>query len=398
MFKHIKVALVTYAMYGGGLENSIFRLGYFLKKERIDVEIITTVEQGGWYSYAFERGLKINHIDGCQATNPIIHSLRVGYQLRRGAYDIIFLFHDVHAQSTLGMLSDRTIAIPMLRNDFEDIYRVGCSNSSAWNIAVGNSIKVTQMATARCLRPILYIPNGIEPPSELLRCEPFSPEKQLKLVFIGRLSAEKGVTFLPAILHNYLRRGLDATLTVVGDGPERNTLEQEIKRMNLSDNVNFLGIVPADKIYPILMDSHILLFTSLVEGFPNVLLEAQACGCVPVASLLEGITDISVEHGATGYLVKIGDIKGYVDCIEALHRDTDKWAEMSIAGREKIRQEFTLEAMGNQYLKIIYDALNGCYPLPRSRLLQCPIDFSLFKWEDFIPLWMKKIKRMMWKR
>lgn len=397
MINKLKIALVTNAMYVGGLENSILRLGKFLVKKGNNVEIITTVERGQWYSHALEMGLKIDHVEKSLISNPIIHSLRVGYRLLRGKYDVIFLFSDRDAQASLGMLSDKSVVIPMLRNDYEDIYKVGCSNSLAWNVAVGNSIKVTQTAKTRCSRPILYIPNGIEPPSELLRCNPPTPYKQLKLVFIGRLSAEKGVIFLPEILRNCLNKGIDAFLTIVGDGPDRNKLEQKVQDLSLCKNVNFHGAVPPDKIYPILMNSHILIFTSFVEGFPNVLLEAQVCGCVPVASLLDGITDTAVEHGVTGFLIKVGDIKGFVDSIEFLYKNPNVWSMMSSAGREKIRQEFTLELMGNQYLKIVYDALNGLYPLPRSRRLQSPIDFSLFTWRDFVPTWLKKIKRTIWK-
>jgi glycosyltransferase involved in cell wall biosynthesis len=135
----------------------------------------------------------------------------------------------------------------------------------------------------------------------------------------------------------------------------------------------------------LLSQSHVLLMPSLFEGMPIALLEGLACGCVPVVSRLPGITDVALEHGETGLLVNTGDIAGYADAIATLVRNPTQWTRMSSAARERARQSFSVEAMGSSYLRLIRDAREGHYPLPRPRREGLPIDLSLFTWQDFVP-------------
>jgi hypothetical protein len=132
---------------------------------------------------------------------------------------------------------------------------------------------------------------------------------------------------------------------------------------------------------------------SLYEGLPIVLLESQACGCVPVVSKLPGITDVAVEEGETGVLVNVQDIAAFAQSVAALYRDPARWSRMSRAGNARVRERFSVEMMGKSYLELVTDAVSGRYPLRHPRASRRVIDLSLFSWRDFLPFSIRQLIR-----
>jgi glycosyltransferase involved in cell wall biosynthesis len=390
MSRQPRIALVTYAMHCGGLEAFLLRLGGYLRQQGCDVEVITTLEPGEWFGRAAELGMKASDVSGRGAwefLTPLRHSGGIRSKLASGGYDVIFLNHSRHAQACIGGLPNDTLVIPILHNDYEEIYRVGCANADAWNVAVAVSPKVAETARQRVPhRPVLQILSGVDLPDEALLARRPAFEPPIRLIFVGRLQhSHKGVLWLPDIVQQCLDRGLDVTLTIVGDGPDAENLQRRLAARSLEQRVQPIRGVPPEEVYSLLSQSHVLLMPSLFEGMPIALLEGLACGCVPVVSRLPGITDVALEHGETGLLVNTGDIAGYADAIATLVRNPTQWTRMSSAARERARQSFSVEAMGSSYLRLIRDAREGHYPLPRPRREGLPIDLSLFTWQDFVP-------------
>jgi len=371
-----RIALVTYAMHCGGLEAFVLRLGGYLCRQGYEVEVITTLERGEWFGRVAELGMKASHVPR-----------RLRSKLARGAYDVIFLNHSRHAQACIAGLPEDTLVIPVLHNDYEEIYRVGCANADAWNVAVAVSPKVAETACRRVPgRPVVQILSGVDLPDDALLAQRRAFEQPIRLIFLGRLQHEqKGVLWLPDILQRCLDRELDVTLTIVGDGPDAEKLQSLLSARSLEQRSRLIGGVPPDEVYGLLTQAHVLLLPSQFEGLPIALLESLACGCVPVISRLPGITDVAVVHGETGLLVEPGDIDGYADSVATLGRNPAQWTRLSRAGRERARNSFSVEAMGDSYLRLIRDARRGQYPLPRPRRDQLSIDRSLFTWHDFVP-------------
>jgi glycosyltransferase involved in cell wall biosynthesis len=398
MARQPRVALVTYAMHCGGMEALLLRLGSYLRQQGCDVEIITTLEPGEWFGRVTEFGMTASHIsgwDGDGVLTSLQHSRRVRSKLAGGGYDVVFLNHSRHAQACIGGLPDHVVVIPILHNDYEDIYRVGCANSNAWNVAVAVSPKVAETARRRVPgRRVLLVLSGVDQPDESLAAQRHVLEQTIRLIFVGRLDqAQKGVLWLPEILRGCLDRGLDASLTIVGDGPDADRLQQSLAARALGDRSRLVREVPPGEVYRLLTQSHVMLMPSLFEGLPIALLESLACGCVPVVSRLPGITDVAVSHGETGILVDTGDTAGFADAVASLARSPEQWARMSRACQERARGSFSTEAMGMSYLRLIHDALSGQYPLPFSRRYQLPVNFSLFSWGDSLPDPLRRIVR-----
>jgi glycosyltransferase involved in cell wall biosynthesis len=377
-------------MYCGGMEAVLLRLGRYLRKQGCHVEVITTVEPGEWFGRLAEVGIRGSHVAGDSGSGimtTVQHTRRVCARLSSGHYDVIFLNHSRHAQAGLGGLPDHAVVVPVLHNDTEEIYRVGLANSEAWNMAVAVSPKVADTARRRApRRPILQILSGVDLPDQTLLAQRAGLEPPIRLVFIGRLEhAQKGILWLPDIYRACLDQGIDAALTIVGDGPDAGRLQHRLAEYSLAHRTQLHKQSTPEEVYRLLSRSHVLLMPSRFEGLPIALLESMACGCVPIVSHLPGITDVAVNHGQTGILVPEGNVAGFADAIASLAGDSIRWSTMSEAARERAHREFSVQAMGSNYLRLIADARGGHYPLPRPRKQQLPVDLSLFNWRDFLP-------------
>ncbi len=374
------VALVTYALNRGGVENFLFRLGAYLQQNGLDVTLVTTENQGDWFSRGAEQGLRTVHVPGGEPERRLnlAHYWQVGAWLRRENHDVVILNYARYAQASLAMLDERTFVSSVVHNDHRPVLTVGCANASAWNVAVGVGPNISRLVAGKLPgRFVETICNGVDVPAgdELSVRRPFcSP---VRLMYVGRLYQEqKGVFLLPEILAAYQRNMTDCRLDVVGEGPDGEELRRRCVAWGVADKVVFHGPLEATAVYKMYLDSHFLLLPSYYEGFPLTLLEAMACGCVPVVSHLTSTTDVAVRNGENGWLAKAGNAGSFVEAL-GWGCDPEKWSAMSQSAAEDARRDFSTEAMGRKYMALIQRGLRGEYPLPRCRRRLVPINAPL---------------------
>ncbi|MFH1851426.1 MAG: glycosyltransferase family 4 protein [Candidatus Neomarinimicrobiota bacterium] len=129
---------------------------------------------------------------------------------------------------------------------------------------------------------IILLPNGIEPALTKIDSTYESP---LKLLFVGRLSPQKNLSIvLKALAQMDTEHRAQLIFNIVGDGPERQHLEQMVSRLKITDNVRFNSWVDRQELPGIFQASDILLLPSLDEGMPNAALEAINYGCLVIGS------------------------------------------------------------------------------------------------------------------
>ncbi len=143
---------------------------------------------------------------------------------------------------------------------------------------------------------------------------PEEPSRSRRVVYIGRLSAEKGVADLVAA---FLAAGTDLELVVIGDGPEADALKAQAAG---SERVRFLGRLDADAVQAELLGARALAFPSLLyETFGLSMIEAMAAGTPVVASALGGREDILGE--GCGLLFEAGDRGALATTLQELTDD-----------------------------------------------------------------------------
>ena len=152
-------------------------------------------------------------------------------------------------------------------------------------------------------------------------------------------------------------------LLLVGDGPDREMLDQYLRREGIYGNVRLLG--KRDDIPQILVQSDILVSCSRSEAFSNVVLEAMASG-IPVISTRSVGTEEIVVDGQSGYVIGVDDVAALAAKIRILAENRDLVREFGAKGREIVMQKFSIERMirdyENEYDRLYAGAVRGVRP------------------------------------
>lgn len=124
-------------------------------------------------------------------------------------------------------------------------------------------------------------------------------------VFLGRLVSQKGAGLAVEAFHRVLAQLAEndpgaprPTLTIIGDGPERGSLERQVVALSLEEYVRFTGFMQGQALVEELNRYRYLLVPSLYgEAFGNVVLEGMACGCLPIVSDSDGLPEAAGKGG-----------------------------------------------------------------------------------------------------
>ena len=209
---------------------------------------------------------------------------------------------------------------------------------------------------------IFYIPYGIPLPARVRTARP----GPLRLIFAGRLEhGQKGVLELPAIDARLRERGVDVTWTIVGGGPDSDTLRA---MWPASATVTYRGSLKNAETIAALADHDVFVLPTRTEGLPVALLEAMGCGVVPVVSNIDsGVPDV-MTAGVNGLLPEVGDVNGFADAIATLAGNRDLLERMSAAGRRLVEERFEVRARTREY-QALYARYAELYrPLPPDAL------------------------------
>lgn len=135
-------------------------------------------------------------------------------------------------------------------------------------------------------------------------------EKRTGLIYLGRLSHDKGCDVLIEAIKNIP----DINLKIIGDGPERNRLEQLAQTLGVNNRVNFVGRLEPLECNELLNTAKVLVVPSRhEEGFGTVALEGLASGCRVVVSNGGGLPEAV---GSTGFIFQMNNIGDIVECIK----------------------------------------------------------------------------------
>jgi glycosyltransferase involved in cell wall biosynthesis len=130
----------------------------------------------------------------------------------------------------------------------------------------------------------------------------------LKMISVGRLIEKKGFPFLIEACAQLRAQEIPFTCEIVGDGPDREQLAQQIRSLNLEPCVHLLGPRAQPEIIQLLAQSSLFVFPAIhdrsgdTDNLPTVLIEAMASGLPIVATNVAGIPEI-VRHGENGTLI-----------------------------------------------------------------------------------------------
>jgi teichuronic acid biosynthesis glycosyltransferase TuaC len=223
---------------------------------------------------------------------------RAGFDFE--AIDAHYFYPDGAAAAILGAMLERPVVITARGTDLNVFARQGASRRwiswaarrAAAVVTVSEALRQVALGVGMEARKLHVLRNGVD----LVRFRPIDRADRrralgldgLVVATVGNLVNEKG--------HDLAVQALaqlpGATLLVVGEGPSRTALEALAQANGVGDRVRFLGAIAQEELAKVYGAADVLVLGSEREGWPNVLLEAMACGTPVVAAAVGGCPEI----------------------------------------------------------------------------------------------------------
>lgn len=348
----------------GGAERVIAKVMRDLPKDRFDVSAIWLYEAGAHGLQLQQEGIRTYTQLGKSRLDPRL-PLRLIRLARRERPHIIFTTENALACFWSGMLkrwglcAKLAIGFHVTRLDRRS-YRIAVKSAApvadALVALTETHREYWQRLTGVSSDRFVVIPNGIDtkrfvPPEdkhavrETLRLPPTA-------CIVGLVAYLKPVKNLPLFVEVADRVATsvkDAHFVLVGDGPERPSILQQVASRNLQERFTLPGAVEEPVLWHQSFD--ILLLTSHSEAMPVTILEANSCAVPSVATDVGGVRDVVV-HGVTGFYASAGDADALTQFTRNLCESPSLRHQMGQAARERVVKHFSEETMVRRYAEL----------------------------------------------
>lgn len=348
-----RVAIVLPYFGKGGAESMVSRLASHLDLSLVDVEVICiygTALNNCLEQAVAKHGVPIKFI-GKGKGFSIGAVFRLWKELSRFKPDVIHthlsacvycapwvlthkvkMLHTIHSVPKFELIKPKKKVMAVM-------YRLHKSIP----IAISNEIGVLMLQEYGRNTPFELIYNPVD-------IKRFDIEKKahsgINIITVGRLSKEKNQKLLIDSVKRLIACYPDLKLTMLGDGPCRDDLENYVKQNNMQDIVAIKGHVDNAEDYYSKAD--IFALTSIYEGLPLVLLEAMAAGLPIVATDVGGVKDVVTDNGI---LVESGKIDAVADALKKLILESDLRKEMGLLSRKNV-QKYDSTDVAYEYIKL----------------------------------------------
>jgi glycosyltransferase involved in cell wall biosynthesis len=222
-----------------------------------------------------------------------------------------------------------------------------------WLTRYGYNIAISEPALRPVQGPVTRIPNTFRPQFDRFEMNE-RWDRRSGLLFVGRLVSVKGADVALSALRRLHDSGLEETLTICGDGPERPELESEAERLGIRDFVRFSGWTSPDDLADLYSTSKATLVPSRYEPFGIVAIESIACGCPVVASNIDGLPEAV---GDCGLLVEPEHPEKLSRAIRRALQ-TEVRTELRNSMPKHIERH-RIDRIGDRYLNVMEEAINS---------------------------------------
>jgi glycosyltransferase involved in cell wall biosynthesis len=288
----------------------------------------------------------------CKAAVRVAKRAAVSFDLIH-CHDWMTTVAGIKLRSSIGKPLVYNIHLPQSFIGYKNLENLGLVNA---DLVLVNSRAIEQELKA-CelpLPPVEVVPNGVD--LETFRPGADWPADDGYVLFVGRLVAQKGVTFLLEALSVVLQRCPETRLIVVGDGELDLFFKRITRYLGIPHRVTFLDWTTGPDLVALYQRSKFVVVPSYYEPFGIVALEAMACGRPVIASRIGGLAEI-VNDGVNGFLVEAGNHLQLAQRMVHLIQDRERREAMGQAARERATA-FSWDRVAAQTLAL-YESIIG---------------------------------------
>jgi L-malate glycosyltransferase len=251
---------------------------------------------------------------------------------------------------TMTTLHGTDITLVGIMPSYYEITRFSIEKSDAVT-AVSEFLRRETVREFRIERPIEVIHNFVDtglfrPKASCAARDRLSPNGEKVLMHISNFRKVKNLPVLLQVF-NEVQKHVPARLALVGDGPERESVERQAEDMGIIERVDFLG--DQEFVAELLPAADVFLLPSQHESFGLAALEAMSCGVPVVGSRIGGLPEVII-HEETGYLCDPNDVPCMSAIVLGLLRNEDLRLKIGRAARERAEQEFNRDKVVARYV------------------------------------------------
>jgi glycosyltransferase involved in cell wall biosynthesis len=384
-----RVDLLITELYVGGAEKCITDLSRFLKSREVLVRVISLASLPSSPHDALikrirEAGIEVHSLGSDRVWNAVGAVLKLRGLLQKSPPDVLqsFLFHAnvVASAALLGMRrrvparQPRSVARPIRWVAGVRVADPRPQRLAMEGIAFRNADRVVAVSEGarlayRAYSPIdsqrwLVIPNGIEVKQEAKSEASWQslglPSGAKVMLFVGRLDAQKGVTWLIETASDWLCALPKHHLVIAGRGDQQALLEEKLTDLfaaqpELKERIHLIGWLDRPRQWMQIAEA--ILLPAQYEGMPNVCLEAMAESRPVIAFDVQGIRELLGQPG-DGQVVGVSERSQWTDAIKNIALNPQLCQELGARNRSKIEAEFRLASQLEKYLQLYVELLS----------------------------------------
>ena len=262
----------------------------------------------------------------------------------------------------VGKLSRKKVIVTVHGSDVFALNSSVLKMVKRFTIKYADAVVVNSTATQKACQKIYarkkypIIPMGINT-SLFKKPKNKSKNNIFSILFVGRLSPEKGIMYLCEATLLLAKDGHNVELKIVGEGTEKSKVQMFIKDNHLEENIKLEGWQQPKKLVGYYQQADVLVSPSVVdkegrqEAFGLVLAEAAACGLPIITSDVGGTKDI-VRDGINGYFVPQKDPLALENKIRYLMENKNLREQMGKSGQELINEQYSWGSVAKKYQRI----------------------------------------------
>lgn len=355
-----RICVISPSLQMGGIERQLTILSAYFVKRGHDVHFIAC--RAGKHFYELDSRVHFVEppfVHTAKASSKLFSYVKtisfIRKQIKRINPDTIMVFGDII--NPIALIANKDLGYPIYIADqispkqnlgrFKNFMKRITYRSATGIIAQSKMAADYKYEVFGSDINVRIIPNTMR---DIVDCP--NAEKHPWVVSLGRLSYEKGIDRLIDAFSRISGHD-DWRLVLIGDGPQRNQLEEQVKKLKISDRVDFLG--SRNDVDALLAQGSIFVLPSRCEGFPNALCEAMASPlpCITFDSV--SASDI-IDNHINGEIVRDGDIEGLSSAILSLMDDETKRTLLAV-NAYKIRERLEKNKIGDMFLDFILEKM-----------------------------------------